>query len=161
MALIIIGLFIVGKYMVDLDYYDSYYHKAPWWHKSIGLCLFILLAFRILWKSVNTSPAPISIKNFEIKIAKIVHIVLYLLIFICCISGYLISTAEGVGLSLFDWIEIPALFNGGANQADLAGEVHEYATTGLIILATFHLFAALKHHFINKDKTLVRMFKTE
>ena len=43
MALLIIGLFILGKYMLSLDYYDPFYHTGPWWHKSIGLVVLFLL----------------------------------------------------------------------------------------------------------------------
>jgi cytochrome b561 len=161
MALIIIALFILGKYMIDLDYYDTNYHKAPWWHKSIGLSLFALLLFRTTWKLINTSPQSISKKIIEINISKLVHILLYLLLFVCCVSGYLISTAEDAGVSFFNWFNIPALISKGADQADLAGDIHEYSTTILIITATFHMLAALKHHFINKNKTLIRMLTTK
>lgn len=160
-ALMVIGLFLLGKYMVDLDYYDNHYHKAPWWHKSIGLTLLVLIVFRVIWTKINISPKPLSTQSFEIKISFIVHILLYLLLFMSCISGYLISTAENAGVSLYDWIEVPAILSNGRQQADVAGIIHEYSTTILIILATFHMLASLKHHFINKNKTLIRMLTTK
>jgi cytochrome b561 len=161
MALIIIGLFVLGKYMVDLDYYDNYYHIAPWWHKSFGLLIGVLLLIRIVWRINNPKVNALSnYKPLEIKAAQIMQYLLYLLILICCISGYLISTAEDAGVSFFDWFEIPAVLSNGEQQADLAGVIHEYSTLALIILAGFHALAALKHHFIDKDKTLIRIFKT-
>ena len=161
MALIIIALFIVGKYMVDLDYYDSYYHIAPWWHKSFGLLIAFLLLFRILWRMINPKVSELdSYRPIEIKAATIMQYLLYLLILLCCISGYMISTAEDAGVSFFDWFDVPALVSNGEQQADFAGEIHEYATLALIILAGLHALGALKHHFIDKDKTLVRILKT-
>ena len=44
------------------------------------------------------------------------------------------------------------------NQADIAGLVHEYVAYSLILLASLHGLAAVKHHFIDKDHTLKRMF---
>ncbi|HCA64051.1 MAG TPA: cytochrome b, partial [Pseudomonas sp.] len=43
------------------------------------------------------------------------------------------------------------------NQADSAGLVHEYAAWALVIFAVVHALAALKHHFIDRDATLMRM----
>lgn len=167
MALVIVALFVVGTYMVDLDYYDNNYHIAPWWHKSFGLLIGLLLVFRILWRLINPKVNELSIlgqapsyKPLEINLAKAMQYLLYVLIMICCISGYLISTADDVGVSLFDWFEFPALISHGEQQAELAGEIHEYSTLALIILASLHALAALKHHFVDKDKTLIRILKT-
>ena len=162
MAVIIIGLFVLGKIMHDLDYYDPNYHVFPWWHKSFGLVIAFLLVFRVFWKWKN--PSVIAIKPnkpIELKLAKLVHVLLYLLILICCISGVMISTAERAGIEFFGWFEIPALISNGASQADFAGEIHELSTLALIVLASLHLLAALKHHFINKNNTLKRMLSTK
>ena len=44
-----------------------------------------------------------------------------------------------------------------ANQSDLAGTVHYYAAWVLIIMASVHALAAIKHHVIDKDDTLRKM----
>ena len=158
MAILIIGLFVLGKIMSDLDYYDPNYHVYPWWHKSFGLVVTFMLVFRIIWKWTNPKVETIkSIKPIEVKLSKIMHAILYMSVFICCISGVMISTAEGAGIEFFNWFEIPALISSGSSQADLAGEIHEISTLTLIVIASIHLFAGLKHHFINKNNTLKRM----
>ena len=43
-------------------------------------------------------------------------------------------------------------------QEDVAGLVHEYLAWALVIFAGVHALAALKHHFIDRDRTLLRMF---
>ncbi len=75
------------------------------------------------------------------------------------ISGYLISTADGRAIDVFGLVSIPALPIDFANQEDIAGIVHEVLAWSLILISTGHVFAALKHHFINKNNTLVRMVK--
>lgn len=35
-ALTVYGMFALGLWMVSLNYYDAWYHKAPEIHKSIG-----------------------------------------------------------------------------------------------------------------------------
>ena len=37
-AIVIIGMFAVGLWMVDLTYYSEWYKTAPHWHKSVGPC---------------------------------------------------------------------------------------------------------------------------
>lgn len=158
MAIIIIGMFFLGEYMVDLDYYDSWYHQAPWWHKSIGVCLFSLLLIRIGLKLSSATPAPLSsYKSWELVLAKITHVSFYLLLLAICMSGYLVATAKGVGVELFAWFEIPAIMALSENQTDLFGEIHEVTTHILVVLFLLHVAAALKHHFVDHDSTLTRM----
>jgi len=158
MAIIIIGLFILGKYMIDLDYYDNYYHIAPWWHKSFGLLTAMILIFRLIWRGINPKVQALSNhKTYEIKLATVMQIILYLLVLTCCISGILISTAEGADISFFDLFKLPSFLSMGGEQTEIAEEIHEFATTALIVIASLHMLAALKHHFINKDNTLIRI----
>lgn len=159
-ALVVIGLFAVGLWMIDLSYYSSWYQTAPMLHKSIGLTLFVVMLFRLLWRFISVQPAPPSNHHALEKIgAKIGHGLIYLLLFVIMISGYLISTADGRPILMFSAIEVPALISGIAGQEDIAGLIHEYAAWALIIIAAGHGFAALKHHFIDKDNTLKRMLK--
>ena len=158
MALLMFSLFAVGLYMTDLGYYDSLYHILPWWHKSIGLLVMGLLLFRIIWKVSNPKPTALPThKPWEVTLATWIHRVLYLLIFLIGISGYLISTAKGKGIEFFDWFEVPAFLELSADATDLVGEIHFYLAWSLILLAVAHAAAALKHHFIDRDDTLKHM----
>lgn len=89
--------------------------------------------------------------------AGVVHGLLYLMLFVIVISGYLISTAKGQGISVFGWFEIPASITGLTNQADRAGAVHYWVAIGVLGLAALHALGALKHHFLDRDDTLRRM----
>ena len=82
---------------------------------------------------------------------------MYLLIFVIFSSGYLISTEDGRGIDVFTWFTVPSLGALFENQADIAGNIHFYAAWSLVIIASIHALAALKHHFINKDNTLRKM----
>ena len=162
-AIIVFGLFGLGLWMMDLNYYSEWYRTAPDLHKSIGLTLLILTICRVIWKLVNPSPKALSTNKIENKIAKVAHLALYLLMFAIMISGYLISTADGRGIDWFWLFEVPSMGEFIPQQEEVAGDIHEILAYSLIGLVVFHAIAALKHHFINKDKTLVRMvsFKTQ
>lgn len=158
MAPAIIGLFVLGWWMRQLSYYDPWYQQAPTIHKSIGVLLLLLLLLRLLWRLVNTTPQiEPGIRRWQVVAAKGAHNLIYLLLFAIMLSGYLISTADGRAIEVFNWFSVPATFQGIPNQEDIAGTVHEILAWSLIILVAIHALAALKHHFINRDNTLLLM----
>ncbi|MCL1141870.1 cytochrome b [Shewanella gaetbuli] len=157
-AIAVIGMFALGFWMVDLTYYSSWYKTAPDIHKSVGLLLFVLILCRLLWRSISIKPQTLaSHRLWETQLAHVAHRLLYLLLVLIMISGYLISTADGRGIAFFDWFMVPSLGELFDNQADLAGSFHQYAAYVLIALVVLHALGALKHHFIDKDNTLTRM----
>ena len=163
MAVLLIDLFAVGLYMTELDYYDSLYHTLPWWHKSIGLLVIGLLIFRFIWKMINPVPEALKThKKWEVFLAHLLQRLFYGLILLIGISGYFISTAKGKGIDFFNFFEVPAIPSTilkalEEDSADLIGEIHEILAITLIVFAALHALAALKHHFIDKDETLLKM----
>jgi cytochrome b561 len=157
-ALSIISLFALGYYMVDLTYYHEWYKTAPALHKSIGVLLFMLMVIRLIWRYKQLAPDHLaSHSNLERKAGKFIHSLLYLLIFIIMIAGYLISTADDRGIDVFELFMIPGFGSFIENQEDIAGLIHKWVAYLLITLVLLHALAALKHHFIDKDNTLNRM----
>jgi len=155
-AVVVIGMFASGWWMVELNYYSDWYRTAPFIHKSVGVLLMFLTIARLFWKASNISPDALG-NQFEQKIAKVAHVTLYLLILVICTSGYLISTADGRGIEVFNWFVLPSLGELFKEQADIAGLVHKFSAYALMSLVLLHALAALKHHFIDKDTTLKRM----
>ena len=156
MALGIFALFALGVWMKTLDYYDPWYHEAPDLHQDFGMLLFGLLLLRLAWVWVNVKPA-IQGPAWERRVAAMVHRLFYLLMFIIMFSGYLIPTAEGEALAVFGLFSVPAGWILNPAQADLAGAVHRLMSWSIMALAGLHMAAALKHHFVDKDGTLLRM----
>ena len=156
MALALFGMFALGYWMTTLTYYDRWYHDAPEIHKGIGILLLLLLIFRVLWRMITTRPKLMG-AWWEQIVSLGVHRLHYVLMFTVVISGYLIPTAEGVGIDVFGLFTMPATFTFDKQQADLVGKIHWAAAWALIGLAGLHAAAALKHHWIDKDMTLLRM----
>jgi len=127
-------------------------------HKGIGITLFAVVLFRLIWRLLNPKPAPLlNHAAWERLVAGVMHVLLYLLLFSVMVSGYLISTADGRSLEVFNLFAIPATISGIDNLEDIAGNVHLILTCSLMGLAMLHALAALKHHFFDKDRTLLRM----
>lgn len=157
-AVVVLGMFAMGVWMVDLGYYDTWYHKAPALHKSIGALLFAVLVFSLVWRFTTVQPQPLlSHTAWERFGAKAGHGIIYFMLLGLIASGYLISTADGVGIPVFGLFEIPATIYDLPEQADIAGFVHKYLAWGLMFVVFIHAVAAFKHHWFDRDATLVRM----
>ena len=155
----VLSLFGLGLWMVELDYYDTWYKKGPDIHKSIGILLLILTLLRILWRRVEGKPAPLTSHTArEQSIARWMHVLLYLLLLSVMVFGYLISTADGRAIEVFGFFSIPATLQGLEKQEDIAGVIHLWLAVVLISMVSLHALAAIKHHVIDKDQTLKRMF---
>ncbi len=159
MAFTSFGLFGLGLYMVELGYYDSWYRSSMDLHKSIGLTLAFVYVARLLWSWSQTSPIVIANKAWQALLAKLIHRLLYLMLFAIMCSGYLISTADGRSIEIFGLFSVPALPFAFDQQEDTAGFIHWLLAWGLMVLVALHAAAALQHHFILKDNTLKRMLK--
>lgn len=157
-AFTVYGMFGLGLWMLSLGYYDIWYHKGPELHKSIGIILFLAVLVRLIWRFISPPPPALKLHSPAVRLASNgVHILLYLLLFGILISGYLISTANDNPIRVFGFFNVPALFSGGAEQADVAGRIHLWLAWTLVVLSALHALAAIKHHFIDKDGTLKRM----
>jgi len=157
-AVAVFGLFGLGFWMVDLSYYDDWYRQAPDIHRSIGILLFITVVFRLVWKLLNPSPKPLpNHKRWEVISAHIAHWLLYLLMFVAMVSGYLISTADGSSISVFGMFEVPSVTGQIKGMEDTAGFIHYWSTWALVALAGVHTLGALKHHVFDRDETLLKM----
>jgi len=157
-ALLIIGLFSSGWYMVELDYYSSWYQTLPELHIFSGVVLMLLWLWVLLrlfkTKSTDFNDSHKPIEQFT---AKWVKRLFYLLVLVMVITGYLMATAQGDSLLLFETLKLPSISHFSSDQIDTMGWIHEYASYSLMVLVFFHALGALKHHFIDKDNTLKRM----
>lgn len=157
-AIAVFGLFGLGYYMVGLSYYDDWYRLGPDVHRSIGILLFIAVVLRLVWRLMNPIPRPLpSHQRWEVLAAHVAHGLLYVLLFVAMVSGYLISTADGSAISVFNWFDVPSVTGRVKGMEDIAGEVHYWTTWAIVVLAVVHALAAIKHHVLDKDDTLRRM----
>ena len=157
-ALFIIGLFFLGLWMRSLDYYHPWYQDAPYLHKSFGLTLLLIFIVRLIFRKISRIPPDLSSHQpWEIKIAHMTHRLLYLGLILILTSGYLIASADNRPISVFEFFEIPVILTAFEQQEDWAGALHKWGAYILMAVVTLHILGALKHHFIDKDRTLKRM----
>ena len=141
-----------GFYLVGLEFSDRRIDLENI-HILIGITIFYITLFRLIWKFFNPSAADgNSFFKGQIFIAKANHFLLYLCIFTITISGVLKKLYMGERLNFL-------FFKYGFSQdnftlADTFYEVHIIANYLLIALVTLHIFAVIIHHVVFKDKIL-------
>ena len=157
-AALILGLVWLGWYMVGLTYYDAWYYDSLAWHKALGMVAFALAALMIGWRLCSRRPAHAATrKRWERLAATAVHGLLYTMMVLIPMTGYLVSTSEGEGVDLWGLFTVPAVITAGEALRDIAIEAHYWCGYAVGVLALVHAGAALKHQFLDRDGTLRRM----
>ncbi|MFO1435760.1 MAG: cytochrome b [Gammaproteobacteria bacterium] len=157
-AALIFGLIALGWWMVGLDYYHPQYHSSLSLHKSLGMIVLLAVLLKAVWRFVSPYPQlSANLSALQQKAALSVHVLLWLAMIFIPLTGYAISTSEGAGVSVFNWIEVPAWLPRSETLRDIVTKVHAWIAYGGGALAIAHALAALKHQFIDGDGTLRRM----
>ena len=141
-----------GFYLVGLEFSDRRIDLENI-HILIGIIVFYITLFRLIWKFFNSSPVKEnSFFKGQIFIAKANHFFLYLSIFTITISGILkkLYMGERLNFLFFKY----GFKNDNFVLADTFYEVHIYANYLLIALIALHVLAVIVHHYIFKDKIL-------
>jgi len=156
-ALLIFVGFPLGLYMVDLPLSPDKL-KLYSYHKWIGVSVFLLVAIRLGWRLTHTPPAlPGDIAVWQRRTSAVAHGVLYALMIVIPISGWLMSSAKGFQTVWFGVLPLPDLLEKNRALGDLLAQVHETLNFILLAWVLLHVGAALKHHFIDRQPFLQRM----
>lgn len=127
------------------------------WHYMLGLSVLVFVVLRLYARLAapppDVRPAPPRWAGLS---AAIMHLALYLLMFGMPLSGWLILSAAGKPIPFFG-LELPALLGEDKELAKAIEELHETGGDAGYFFAGLHAAAALYHHYLVRDNTLVRM----
>lgn len=141
------------------DFAKALRPRALFVHMSLGLTVLALLFLRLGWRFVNPRPPVIEtiFGPWSDRLASLVHWLLYALMIAVPIAGIVLEFARGQALPFFGLFEIASPWARDRAFAQSAKGVHELLADSLLILASLHAAAALVHHYVLKDATLLRM----
>lgn len=157
-AALVIGMLVGGSLLALLPP-GGFKNVAFATHKSVGVLIFGLMIGRLLWRTFN--PLPRSLGNIPLLnyIAHVLHVCLYILALMQPLSGILMSQASGYPVVFLGWLELPPLVWQSPLLGNFFREVHSVIAVLLAVTIVIHIAAGLKHHFIDRDRTLMRMLK--
>jgi cytochrome b561 len=143
---------VIAGYVNDADNVVSHFLHGS--HQPTGVIILALVGVRIAWVSYQAQRPPQEGKLGQL--ARFSHILLYVLMVLVPVSGLLLIWGEGKGLEVYG----VTLFSEGEATSwaeTLGGALHTPLSWTLCILMTGHIVAALLHHFVLRDRTLIRM----
>jgi cytochrome b561 len=158
-ALLIVCGFCVGLYMTGLKFSPTKLSLYSY-HKWIGVTVFTLAVLRLLWRLTHQPPPlPEDMPAWQRSAAGALHLLLYLLILIIPLTGWLYSSAAGVPTVPFGIaaLQLPDLLERNKETADSLRFLHMTLNYSMATLVAMHVLAALKHQFLDKDGLLSRM----
>ncbi len=158
----VLSLAVLGLYMVRREAWPLYDV-----HKSIGLLLFAVILLRVgrTWR--HGLPMPVRpLSRLEHAGAKAAHGLLLACTVAMPITGMIYSGASGHGFGIFGFSLFPEHVDPAkhGDAVPLDGRLSDWGQSAhgaigyvLLALIALHVAAALKHHFIDRDRTLLRM----
>jgi cytochrome b561 len=127
-------------------------------HKSIGVTVLALSIIALLWRLTHRPPPmPASMSSGGKRAAAIMHRVLYVLMVLLPLSGWIMSSAGPRPLNWFNLFDVPKFAVERGDTIVTLARFH--GELGLIfgLLAVGHIGAALWHHFVRRDQLIARM----
>jgi cytochrome b561 len=127
-------------------------------HKSIGASLIPIVLIRLINRLTNPPPPlPSDIPAIQRFAAHATHWALYGLILAQPIVGYVMTSAYPAPVPFFGLFNLPAIWPANRALSDQLVVVHMYLGFAIAVVAAVHIGAALFHHFVRKDRILMRM----
>src|ERR1700737_3594018 len=141
----------LGQYMTSLSFSPQKLRYVSW-HKWIGVSTFIFTVLRLAWRAYRPAPPlPSTINALQRRAAIATHALLYALVIVIPISGWLFSSALGVPTVHLGLIQLPDFLHKDKALADVLRQVHATLNWTLLVLVCGHAAFALKHHFVDGD----------
>ena len=139
-------------------------------HLSVGITIAVIVVLRILWRNINRTPEQEPGSKFAHLAAQVGHYTLYAVMILMPITGYI---GTGVNTEYFFLFDIAKFESTSLYQLIVTNwmglsfeefeepvdffhkEIMGEYVVWLLILG--HAMAAMYHHFIKKDRTLLKM----
>ena len=126
-------------------------------HKSIGLIIAAFVVARVLWR-LSHRPEPLPGAGLgSARLAAITHVVLYALMVLLPITGYLGASYSKAGVRWFG-LATPRWALADHDLAEQFFTVHGVLLWTLVALLALHVLGALKHLLLDKDQVFQRMW---
>lgn len=127
------------------------------WHFMLGLLVFGLvwlrLAARLSGRVPPIVPPP---PAWQLHVAHAAEVTIYIFMIAMPLLGWMVLSGKGKPVPFFG-IELPALIGENKNFAGQLEEIHELGGKLGYALIGLHAAAALVHHYVAHDNTLIRM----
>jgi cytochrome b561 len=156
-AVIVLGMVVVGFVIANEwggPMQDALYDT----HKSTGALLIPIVLARILYRFKNPAPPlPADIPAVQQLAAYATHYLLYSAIVAQMFIGYIGTSAYPAPVPFYGLFNLPPIWPANRALSEQLFVVHRFLGVTIAVLALMHIGAALYHHFVRRDRVLMRM----
>jgi cytochrome b561 len=158
-VVLLVAQYSLGWLMPDV-------HRGPpggpmIWHISIGTLILALIVARLLWRVTHPVAPESSLPPWQRITSEAVHWLLYLLVLLTTLSGWLFASARGWNVSWFFVAPLPMLTSGDPALVKTLDGWHQNFMWALLVLIGLHVAAAFVHLFVYRDGVMRRMLPGE
>lgn len=163
LAVMLTTSFSVGLYMTDLPFSITRLRLYNW-HKWAGVTILLLSALRLFWRLVHRPPPlgaciEAAMPGWQRVAHRVTLGAMYVLFIAVPLMGWASTSARGYPVVWFGVWPLPDFVPIDRDLADhVFGPLHRAGAFLLAALVLLHLAAVLKHHFIDHDGLLARMW---
>ncbi len=128
-------------------------------HKGLGCIFLLVVAARLGWKLFHPVAAlPQRLPALQRRIAARTHWLIYGLLLLLPVSGYIRTVGDGYPIEMLDALGIPPLVTGIPDIAHVMRIVHTFSGYLLVALIAAHVGAAVHQQLFERDNVLSRMW---
>jgi len=143
-ALLIVCGFALGWVMTDIPGFTPTKLRYFSWHKWIGV-------------THGAPPLPRSMAGWQRAAAQVTHVLLYVLMIVIPVTGYLYSSASNIPVVYLGLVRLPLLISPDPQLKAVLKVAHVTLNYVLLTLVVLHVAAAIKHQWLDRDGLLSRM----
>jgi cytochrome b561 len=127
-------------------------------HRSLGAALIPILFLRLIYRLANPPlPLPHDIPELQQRAANMTHWSLYALLIAQPFVGWAATSTYPATITVFGWFKLPPIWPANRALSEWLFSVHRWIAFAITFLVVAHIAAALHHHFVRKDRVLMRM----
>jgi cytochrome b561 len=156
-AALVLTMIPIGIAMANADFgpaQNTLYHL----HRSMGAVILPLMLARLFYRIGHPAPPlPADIPALQQFVAHATHWLLYGGLIVQAIVGWIATSAYRAPILVFWLFELPPIWPVDQPFSEKMFVVHRLMGIGIALLICAHIGGALFHHFIRKDRVLMRM----
>jgi len=126
-------------------------------HLSLGAFILVVVIIRLAWRL--THPVPLltdEVPPWQHRAAQAIHALLYAILVALPVMGWANANARGWDAVIFG-ISFPKIMATRSGLGMALGDIHQVTAIVLLVVVGLHALAALYHHFVLRDRVLLRM----
>jgi cytochrome b561 len=127
------------------------------WHISVGIVILALIVVRLVWRLTHRVAPESSLEPWQRSAAEAMHWLMYLLVLLTTISGWLFASFRGWSISLFFLTPLPMLSSENPDALRAINHWHQKFEWTLLILIGLHVLAAVVNLLFYRNRVMQRM----